>query len=79
MIKGRALFAPAFFRLRTLGPETFVLSPKMIICQPPIKMLGQLSSIVSRCPGTARELGDRLADGKVGALDKGGCDVGLRT
>ena len=75
MIKCCTLIALTLNWLRTLGPETFVFSCKMIIRQPPVKMLVKLRGVVSGCPGAAGKLGDGLADGQVGAFDEGSIDV----
>jgi len=56
-----------------------MIADKVVVSSPPFEVLAELGDIMSRTPGAASKLGNALTDGKVGALDKGGCDVGLRT
>ena len=48
-----------------------MIAYEVVIDLPPIEMLGELGDIMSGTPGAASELGNALADGEVGALDKG--------
>ena len=51
-----------------------MIAYEVVIDLPPIEMLGELGDIMSGTPGAASELGNALANGEVGALDKGRVD-----
>jgi len=71
----------AFLRDRfgELDAQALMIAGEVVVSSPPLEVLAELGDIMSRTPGAASKLGNALTDGKVGALDKGGCDVGLRT
>jgi len=51
-----------------------MIADKVVVSSPPLEVLAELGDIMSGTPGVASEFGNALADGEVGALDKGGID-----